>query len=544
MPNFLQREKNIIYFCFFAIIWAMFFIIQYYFFNGIPHFISNDSFQYLSIAKDIYRDKKSTGLINYALDLYYDELALFNYDFNNLKPYHFPSYSAFLSLFYFIYNNDNFVIYASQYLSFLIFSISSFLVINNYQKKSTAFFLTIICFCCSPIILYISDSGKEILCSGLGMLGIYLGMYSKKRNNLIIIIVLSLIFTFLSITRNFYLLLSFLIFVYRAIPTKYKVDDIKETFRTKSLFFFFVFLIPLITYIYCYHFIEIHLFIFDNRTDIYGGRNLNDLTIRIMTNLLMGVSVFFVQYFQYFLDGFQLNNSTSLFNLYQIFGFTIIGFYFYFKTELKNFLVNKKIEISKLLIINLFFVILFSIIMVRFSVLGYRLTLGYLPLAFMIFYQKFSFRNLLKKSQFSKNILSIFLIFFLFVNFFYNIKFSENIIPTITKSEEVNNYVKEKIESTKSKNVVAQVLYFKESHFMPLLHKYSNDINFLSNWNFAKKNLCEDLKNYHEHKIDFDIIFTRTEYNENKCEFINGNFDLEEKNEYGLVYLKKPAKSR
>ena len=543
MPNFLQREKNIIYFCFFAIIWAMFFVIQYYFFNGIPHFISNDSFQYLSIAKDIYRDKKSTGLINYALDLYYDELALFNYDFNNLKPYHFPSYSAFLSLFYFIHNNDNFVIYSSQYLSFLIFSISSFLVINNYQKKSTAFFLTIICFCCSPIILYISDSGKEILCSGLGMLGIYLSMYSKKRNDLIIIIALSLIFTFLSITRNFYLLLALLIFIYRAIPTKYKVDDIKETFKTKSLFFFFVFLIPLITYIYCYYFIEIHLFIFDNRTDIYGGRNLDDLTIRILTNLLMGVSVFFVQYFQYFLDGFQLNNSTSLFNLYQIFGFTIIGFYFYFKTELKNFLVNKKIEISKLLIINLFYVIVFSIIMVRFSVLGYRLTMGYLPLAFMIFYQTFSFKNLLKKSQFSSNIFSIFLVFFLFVNFFYNIKFSENIIPTITKSEEVNNYVKEKIESTKSKNVVAQVLYFKESHFMPLLHKYSNDINFLSNWNFAKKNLCEDLKNYHEHKIDFDIIFTRTEYNENKCEFINRNFDLEEKNEYGLVYLKKLVKS-
>ena len=188
MLNFFQREKNINYFCFFAIIWAIIFITQYYCFNGIPSFIANDSFQYLSIAKDIYRDQKSTGLINYALDLYYDEIALFNYDFNNLKPYHFPSYSAFLSLFYFIHNNDNFVIYSSQYLSFLIFSISSFLVINNYQKKSTAFFLTLICFCCSPIILYISDSGKEILCSGLGMLGIYLGMYYKKRNNLLTII--------------------------------------------------------------------------------------------------------------------------------------------------------------------------------------------------------------------------------------------------------------------------------------------------------------------------------------------------------------------
>ena len=69
LENYLKKdpqeiEKNITYFYFFAFIWAIFFIIQYYFFNGIPHFISNDSFQYLSIAKDIYRDKKSTGLIN------------------------------------------------------------------------------------------------------------------------------------------------------------------------------------------------------------------------------------------------------------------------------------------------------------------------------------------------------------------------------------------------------------------------------------------------------------------------------------------------
>jgi len=541
MPNFLQQEKNIIYFCFFAIIWALFFVIQNYFFNGIPHFISNDSFQYLSIAKDIYRDKKSTGLINYALDLYYDELALFNYDFNNLKPYHFPSYSAFLSLFYFIYNNDNFVIYASQYLSFLIFSFSSFLVINNYQKKSTAFFLTLICFFCSPIILYISDSGKEILCSGLAMLGIYLGMYYKKRNTFLTIIALSFIFTFLSITRNFYLLLAFLIFIFRAIPSKYKTDDIKETLKTKSIFFFFVFLIPFLAYIYCYYFIEIHLFIFDNRTSIYGGRNLDDLIYRIMTNFFMGFFVFFVQYFQYFLNGFQFNIFSSLFILYQIFVFTLLGFCLYLKAELKNILLNKKIKISKLFIINLFFVILFSAIIIRFSALGYRLTLGYLPIMFMIFYQTFSFKNLLKKSQFFSNFFSIILVFFLIINLIFNIKFSENIIPIVTKSEEVNNYVKNKIEATKSKNVVAQIIYFKESHYMPLLHKYPSNINFLSNWQIENKNLCEDLKNYHEHGVNFDIIFTKSEYNEKNCQFIDENFYLEDKNEYGLVYLKKPS---
>ena len=541
MLNFFQREKNIIYFCFFAIIWAIIFITQHYCFNGIPHFIANDSFQYLSIAKDIYRDQKSTGLINYALDLYYDELALFNYDFNNLKPYHFPSYSAFLSLFYFIHNNDNFVIYSSQYLSFLIFSISSFLVINNYQKKSTAFFLTLICFFCSPIILYISDSGKEILCSGLAMLGIYLGMYYKKRNNLLTIIALSLIFTFLSITRNFYLLLSLLIFLFRALPSKYKEDGIKENFKTKSIFFIFVFLIPLIAYIYCYHFIEIHLFIFQNRTDIYGGNNLDDLVFRILTNLFMGFFVFFTQYFRYFLDGFKILDLTSLFSLYQTFGFAIFGLYLYFKKELKNNLFNKNIKISKLLVINIFFAILFFSIILRFSNLGYRLFLGYLPLVFMIFYQRFSFKNLLKKSQFSDNIFSIFLIFFLFLNFFYNIKFSQNAISKVTKAEKINNYTKSQIEKFNAKKIVADRDYFNSSFLMPLIHKFPPDIYFLSNWrlNFT----CDDLINYHEHNLDFDMILTQTEYTKKNCDFIYKNFDLKIKDEYGLIYIKKPAKS-
>ena len=306
---FFSKEKNNNYCYFFIVFWALISILFYFIFKGIPNFVCNDSFQYLSIAHDIYTDKKSTGLINYALDLYYDELALFKYDFNNLKPYHFPSYSAFLSLFYFIYDNHNFVIYFSQYLSFVIFSISTFLVISNYHQKRTAFFITLISFFCTSIIYYISDSGKETLCAGLAMLAIYLGMYYKKRNNFIIIISLSLIFTFLSITRNFYILLSFLIFIFRALPTKYKEDEVSETLKTKSIFFFFVFLIPLIAYIYCYYFNEIHLFIFENRTGFYGGKTFQDLLIRIFANFILGVCVFFVQYFQFFLDGLKIDEA-------------------------------------------------------------------------------------------------------------------------------------------------------------------------------------------------------------------------------------------
>ncbi len=514
------------------------FIANYYFFNGIPNFNCNDSFQYLSIAHDIYNDKKSTGLINFALDLYYDELALFNYDFNELKPYHFPSYSAFLSIFYFIYDNHNFVIYSSQYLSFLIFSISTFLVLSHYHKKQTALLLTLLCFFCTAIIHYISDSGKEILCSGLAMLGIYLGLYYKNRNSLKIILILSIIFTFLSITRNFYLLLSFLIFVFRALPSKYKEKDFEESLKTKLTFFFLVFLIPLLAHIYCYYFIEIHLFIFDNRTDIYGGKNLKDLLLRIFNNLFLSFFIFFSQYFQYIIDLFNSNSIMMIFGLYQTFGFSLIGIYFYFNKEIKNFFINRSIKITKLFIINLFFTLLLLAIIVRFSLLGYRLIIGYLPIAFMIFYQVFFFQKDLKKIQFFKNISTIFFIVFIFINFTFNILFLVTYKNSSRASKRLNDYVKSIIAETNSKKIVASSDYFNASYQMPLIHQYPRDIQLLSSW--KEKNLCEDLMNYHEHKIDFDIIFVSKKFEKKECDFINKNFYLKTEDSYGKIYIKNP----
>ena len=538
MIKFSLKEKNISYINFFVVFWATIFIAHYYFFNGIPNFICNDSFQYLSIAHDIYNDKKSTGLINYALDLYYDELALFNYDFNELKSYHFPSYSAFLSIFYYIYDNHNFVIYFSQYLSFLIFSISTFLVLSHYHKKQTALFLTLICFFCTAIIHYISDSGKEILCSGLAMLGIYLGLYYKNRNSLKIILILSIIFTFLSITRNFYLILSFLIFAFRALPSKYKEKDFEETFNTKLTFFFLVFLIPLLAYIYCYYFIEIHLFIFDNRADFYGGKNLKDLLLRAFNNLFLGILTFFTLYFQYIIDSFKLIGMTTLFGLYQTFGISLIGICFYFNKEIKNFFVKKNIKVSKLFIVNLFFALLLLSVIVRFSLLGYRLTMGYLPIVFMLFYQTFFFQKDFKKIRFLKNFATIFFIVFIFLNFTYNILFLVAHKNSTQESKKLNDHVKSIIAETNSKKIVASSDYFNASHLMPLMHQYSSDIYFFSSWRY--KNLCEDLMNYHEHKIDFDIIFASREFNKEKCDFVETNFYLKTIDSYGAIYIKNP----
>ena len=370
------------------------------------------------------------------------------------------------------------------------------------------------------------------------MLGIYLGLYYKNRNNLKIILILSIIFTFLSITRNFYLILSFLIFVFRALPSKYKEKDLEETFNTKLTFFFLVFLIPLLAYIYCYHFIEIHLFIFDNRAGFYGGKNLKDLFLRTFSNLILGIFIFFTQYLQYVIDSFKLIGMTTLFGLYQTFGISLIGMCFYFKREIKNFFVKKNIKVSKLFIVNLFFALLLLSVIVRFSLLGYRLTMGYLPIVFMLFYQTFFFQKDFKKIRFLKNFATIFFIFFIFVNFTYNILFLVAYKNSTQESKKLNDHAKSIIAETNSKKIVASSDYFNIAHLMPLMHQYSSDIYFFSSWKY--KNLCEDLMNYHEHKIDFDIIFASREFNKEKCDFVETNFYLKTIDSYGAIYIKNP----
>lgn len=101
------------------------------------------------------------------------------------------------------------------------------------------------------------------------------------------------------------------------------------------------------------------------------------------------------------------------------------------------------------------------------------------------------------------------------------------------KREAINAYAIKMIEQTNSKNIVASSPYFISSHMMPTSYQYPKDIYFLSSW--RANYLCEDLANYHEHKIDFDIIFKT---NSEKCDFIDKNFYLKERNDFGFVYVK------
>lgn len=301
----LYSNSHYLYFLLFF--WAIIFSLEYLYRNGIPFFLCNDSFQYLSIAHKIYLSGKINGATNYAIDIYYDEIALFGYDLSNIKPYHFPSYSIFLSLFYHIFENHNFVIYASQYIAFIIFSFSSFLVLNQYLDKNKSLVITLVTMVSTPIILYISDCGKEILLSGLSLLVFYFGLYHKNKYSLKVQFFLCFILTLMSITRNFYLVLALLIFFYNCLPRKFlKIENSESENRFKNnkqiiLYFVLIFLIPLCAYIFCYYFLDLHLFIYDNRTDIYGGKSLKDLGLRVFfQSVYWGKLLFYSVYSVYF----------------------------------------------------------------------------------------------------------------------------------------------------------------------------------------------------------------------------------------------------
>jgi hypothetical protein len=513
------KESNLKYFYYLLFIFTIYFGLYIVKSDFKQFFISNDSIQYLDLAKQIYNNKKITEITRYAINLYYDELSLFKYDFNNLKPYHFPSYSIFLSLFYYIYNNDNFVVYFSQFLSFIIFGFSTFLILQKYLHKKRAFSLTLMVIFCSSIANYVSDCGKEIMLSGLGNLVIYLSLYSNRKFNNLNLLLISIILIFLCVSRSFYLFLAFLICIYHLIPIKYKyLDQNSLKNKDKIKIFLLIFAFPTLSYLYCYQYLEVHYFLYDNKSSIYGGKTINDLIMRIINNSYLSILVFFVNYFDPI-------NSVYLFHLYQFFGFTAIGLFIYIK-KIYSKLKGEMFLISYLDIINIFYGAIIISVIIRFTILGYRLTIGYLPIFFLMIYLYYNKKN----NPYRK----AFFFIFIFINLLFNLLiFSFN--KKINKQYiDKNNFILEKINIYNPKKIAINNLFFP-IHAIPLLNIFDKDIKFYIDWS---ADFCENLSYYHEHKIDFDLIFSSKKF-EDSCYYINKNYlmVLDDKNNI-LYHLK------
>jgi hypothetical protein len=530
----LYKNNNISYFFGFLIIWLIVFIIEYFYRDGIPLFICNDSYQYLDIAQNIYQNKTLNGLIKYALNIYYDEIAHFKYDLGDLKPYHFPSYSIYLSLFYHIYDNHNFVIYFSQYIAFMIFSIASFLIFNQFISKKTSFILTILTMFTTSIVLYISDCGKEILFSGLSLLVFYFGIYSPYRQKISLQILMCFLLTFMSITRNFYLLQALIIVIYNNFSFKFleKNPLIIRKISHKILYIILIFLIPLIAYFYCYHVLQYHLFLFNNRTDIYGGNSFNDLILRIFSNGFFSCIWLFPYFFQRIIDP---NNYSmiTLFPLTVLWLIALTTIAIWLISKLKLFIKIKKIFFRRDDLIFAFYATMILLIIIRFSANGFRLTMGFMPFAYLFFYQ-----NFIKNNKFK-----YFLYFFIFTLFVYLMDFNRIYHNYSRQNYQKNLYIKELIAKFDARKVVIDASFFQFNYLLPIYYYFNNNIYFFSFFN--PPFLCDELQNYKQHFIDFDMIFVNYEqnlflnYSTDNCRFINDNFQIVDINKYGYAYLNK-----
>jgi hypothetical protein len=257
--------------------------------------------------------------------------------------------------------------------------------------------------------------------------------------------------------------------------------------------------------------------------------------MRIFTNLL-GILVFFCQYFEIIKNKFQFNGLLGFFGYYNIFGISSLFLANYFIKQIKLFFIKKNILITKTLLINLFFLMMSLSIIIRFNLLGYRLLIGIAPFIVLAIYQSdFVQEALFAKIPKSKNLKFILLAIILAITLIFNIAFIITKKNSFQKIDEIEHYTLKKIYEFNAKNILSSIGYFKLSHNMPLFFLYPRDNSFLIIWN--PDYFCEDLYNYHQHNIDFDIIFFEHDPRKN-CLFIEKNFILEEENEFGFTFIR------
>ncbi len=172
-------------------------------------------------------------------------------------------------------------------------------------------------------------------------------------------------------------------------------------------------------------------------------------------------------------------------------------------------------------------------IITRFSANGYRLTMGFMPFAFLFFYQ-----NFIKNNKFK-----YLLYFFIFTLFVYLMDFNRIYHNYSRQNYQKNLHIKELIAKFDARKVAIDANFFQFNYLLPIYYHYNNNIYFFSFFNPSF--LCDELQNYKQHFIDFDMIFVNYEqnlflnYSTDNCRFIIDNFQIVEINKYGYAYLNK-----
>jgi hypothetical protein len=513
----LGKKINILFLL--AIIIITFQAIIFFIADGRSFFLINDSYgYYFTEAKNIYRQGSLHDISKLILDLYFDQIREANYDFAQIKPYHFPVYSSYLSIFFHFSENEFFIVALSEFFPCLIMLYFSYLILINYFSSKKSFTIIVLAFLCSPIVIFTCDSNAEIFAGSLIILSFYLGLFAKKREGFLYYFCYFLVNSILFLRIKFLVGISILCLIYRILPIKYTEENKKiEKKNIIFLLIFAIFLPSAISY-YAYENLNLHLHDDHDFKHLFSFEKIYDLFDRLVVNLFQ-ILVTNLWYGAVFLT-------------------FVIGLFFYWHEIYKIFLLRK---ISKILVIYSFGFLFFISILVFYGTDGYRMLISFYPFVFIVIYEN---RNILKKIKFcNRNLFALrTLLVFTMITFFYNNYSTIKNFPDHQEKMMIKTKILEKImDQYEAKNVVINLGFFDQLFRLPFMHLLSQDKYIFMIWNVDKT--CEIINGYAQDNFEFKFLILPKNL-KSECDFIAKNYKTEinsykELNEDLLIYIKK-----
>jgi hypothetical protein len=522
MKNFfakidLDKKLNILFL--FAILIITFQTIIFFIADGRSFFLINDSYgYYFTEAKNIYRQGSIHDISKLILDLYFDQIREVNYDLSKTRPYHFPIYSSYLSLFFYFSENEFFIIALSAFFPCLIMLYFSYLILINYLDSKKSFTILVLAFLCSPIVIFTCDSNAELFVGSLIMLSFYLGLFAKKRQGFLYYFSYFLVNLILFLRIKFFVGIPILCLIYRILPIKF-TEEIKKIEKKNVIFLLiFAILLPFLIAYCAYEYLNWYFFIQHDFKNLFSLEKIYDLANRFLGTILqiLEIRLWYGVVFLTF----------------------ITGLYFY-RHEFRTMISSRKI--SKILIIYSCGFLFFISLVVFYGTDGYRMLISFFPFVFVMIHEN---RNILKKIKFfNRNlfILRASLILILSIFFYNNFLVIKNIPDNQAKMIKKTKILEKIMDQYDAKNVVINLNFFDKWFRLPFIHLLSPEKRIFMVWKNEDK-ICKLLSGYAQDNFKFELLILPKNL-KSECDFIAKNYKAEinpfkELNEDLLIYIK------
>ncbi len=511
----IDLDKKLNVFFLLAILIITFQAIIFFIADGRSFFLINDSYgYYFTEAKNIYRQGSLNDISKLILDLYFDQIREANYDLTQIKPYHFPIYSFYLSIFFHFSENEFFIKALSAFFPCLVMLYFSHLILINYFSSKKSFIAVVLAFLCSPIVIFTCDSNAEIFIGSLIILSFYLGLFAKKREGFLYYFCYFLVNSILFLRIKFLVGISILCLIYRILPIKHTEENKKIDQKNIIFLLIFAIFLPSAISYYAYQNLNLHLLKLHDFKHLFS-LNLNNLIIT--ANAITNLTAWYANVLLTFM----------------------IGLYFYWHEIYKMFLSRK---ISKIFIIYscgfLFFIILLTIYVPD----GYRMLISFYPFVFIFIYEN---RNILKKIKFcNRNLFALrALLIFTMTMFFYSNYSIIKDIPIHQEKMMIKTKILDKImDQYDAKNVVINHDFLDRMFILPFMHLMAQDKYIFMIWMY-ENSICELLSGYAQDNFEFKLLILPKNL-KSECDFIAKNYKTEinsykELNEDLFIYIKK-----